>query len=178
MAADPPRLRPTLARHPALERPLATRRIARRPLLRRRGRDRLAKWTHARRDRHATHPRHAPRPLALDDRRRRRRRPNPPSQLAALKLQPPRPGQHAWTPFQEAGEQLARDGCRGILYASAARPDHQALCLFRDNIAIPGAEPIRPPGRTATRRRHPEACARRQHPSRTRITSSAWTSQT
>lgn len=68
-----------------------------------------------------------------------------PAKLAALNLQPPRPGQHTWTPFQEAGEQLAQDGCRGILYTSAARPEHLALCLFRDNIAIPGAEPVRPP---------------------------------
>jgi hypothetical protein len=44
-----------------------------------------------------------------------------------------------------AGEDLFREGYRGVLYPSAARLDHQALCLFRESILIPGADPVRPP---------------------------------
>lgn len=36
-----------------------------------------------------------------------------------------------------------------MLYPSAARPDHQALCLFRESIVIPGVDPVRPPAGTA-----------------------------
>jgi hypothetical protein len=32
-----------------------------------------------------------------------------------------------------------------VLYPSAARPDHKALCLFRDDVLISGADPVRPP---------------------------------
>lgn len=42
-------------------------------------------------------------------------------------------------------EELHRKGYLGVLYPSAARPDHQALCLFREGGLIPGAEPERPP---------------------------------
>jgi RES domain-containing protein len=65
--------------------------------------------------------------------------------LARLDLPVPRPGRRTWAPFQAAGEHLHNDGFRGILYPSAARPDHKALCLFRDGALIPGAELQRPP---------------------------------
>lgn len=68
-----------------------------------------------------------------------------PAKLAKLDLPVPRPGWNTWAAFQAVGEELSRQGCRGVLYPSAARPDHQALCLFRENIVIPGADPVRPP---------------------------------
>lgn len=68
-----------------------------------------------------------------------------PAKLAQLELPTPHPGRHTWPPFQAAGEELHRQGYRGVLYPSAARPDNLALCLFRDGIVIPGAEPVRPP---------------------------------
>lgn len=68
-----------------------------------------------------------------------------PEKLARLDLPVPRPGRRTWAPFQAAGERLHGDGYRGVLYPSAARPDHRALCLFREGALIPGAEPQRPP---------------------------------
>jgi RES domain-containing protein len=68
-----------------------------------------------------------------------------PEKLARLDLLAPRPGRRTWAPFQDAGERLHGDGFRGILYPSAARPDHKALCLFREDVLIPGADPQRPP---------------------------------
>ncbi len=68
-----------------------------------------------------------------------------PAKLARLELPPPRPGRGTWASFQAAGESLHERGYRGVLYPSAARPGHQALCLFRDGILIRGAEPERPP---------------------------------
>lgn len=64
-----------------------------------------------------------------------------PEKLARLELPALRPSRRTWAPFQEAGEQLHSDGYGGILYPSAARPDHKALCLFREDVLIPGAEP-------------------------------------
>jgi RES domain-containing protein len=68
-----------------------------------------------------------------------------PAKLAGLELPAPRPGRRTWEAFQKAGEKLCREGYRGVLYPSAARPGHTALCLFREGILIPGADPIRPP---------------------------------
>ena len=68
-----------------------------------------------------------------------------PAKLAKLELPAPQPSRRSWTPFQMVGEQLHREGCHGVLYPSAARPDHQALCLFREDVLVPGAEPLRPP---------------------------------
>jgi RES domain-containing protein len=65
--------------------------------------------------------------------------------LAKLDLPVPRPGRRTWAPFQAVGERLRSEGHRGVLYPSAARPDHKALCLFRDDIVVTGAEPVRPP---------------------------------
>jgi RES domain-containing protein len=68
-----------------------------------------------------------------------------PAKLARLDLPPLRPSRRNWLPFQTVGEQLHSEGYRGVLYPSAARPDRQALCLFREGIVIPGADPVRPP---------------------------------
>jgi RES domain-containing protein len=67
-----------------------------------------------------------------------------PDKLARLDLPVPWPSRQTWKPFQVAGERLHEDGYRGVLYPSAARLDHQALCLFREGLLIPGAEPLRP----------------------------------
>ena len=67
------------------------------------------------------------------------------AKLGKLDLPAPQPNRRSWAPFQAVGEELQREGCHGVLYPSAARPDHQALCLFREDILIPGADPIRPP---------------------------------
>ncbi len=67
------------------------------------------------------------------------------AKLARVDLSPPRPNRGTWTPFQAVGETLRREGYRGVLYPSATRPDHQALCLFREGILVPGADPVRPP---------------------------------
>lgn len=68
-----------------------------------------------------------------------------PAKLAKLDLPSPQPIRRSWTPFQAVGEQLHQEGCHGVLYPSAARPDHQALCLFREDVLVAGAEPVRPP---------------------------------
>jgi RES domain-containing protein len=68
-----------------------------------------------------------------------------PDRLAMLDLPVSRPSRRTWAPFQAVGEDLHRDGYRGVLYPSAARPDHKALCLFREGVLISGADPVRPP---------------------------------
>jgi RES domain-containing protein len=67
-----------------------------------------------------------------------------PAKLAKLGLPVPRPDRQTWPQFRTVGEELHSEEYRGVLYPSAARPD-QALCLFRENIVIPGADPVRPP---------------------------------
>lgn len=99
----------------------------------------------ARGDRVAAKPRDAPRLVALDDRSGEIADLSTPEKLARLDLPEPRPSRRTWAPFQVAGGRLHGDGYRGILYPSAARPDHKALCLFRAGALIPGAEPQRPP---------------------------------
>ncbi len=65
--------------------------------------------------------------------------------LKRVGLSLPRPTQSEWSAFQEVGEQLWRDGHRGVLAPSASRPSHVVLCLFRDAEELAGAEPLRPP---------------------------------
>jgi RES domain-containing protein len=67
------------------------------------------------------------------------------AKLADLDLPVPRPRRGTWAPFQAVGEELHQEGYRGVLYPSAARPQHSALCIFRESLLIPGAEPVRPP---------------------------------
>lgn len=73
------------------------------------------------------------------------------TKLAKLDLPVPRPDRRTWPQFQVVGEELHRKGYRGVLYPSAARPDHQALCLFRESIVIPGVDPCVHPLRIAIR---------------------------
>ena len=65
--------------------------------------------------------------------------------LAAVGLSPPQPAQRTWPAFQDVGERLWRDGHRGVLAPSAARPQHRVLCLFRAGEEVAGATPLRPP---------------------------------
>jgi RES domain-containing protein len=68
-----------------------------------------------------------------------------PEKLAEVGLSVPQPRRATWSPFQAVGETLYGEGYRGIVYPSAARPEHTALSLFRDTALITGAEPERPP---------------------------------
>lgn len=64
--------------------------------------------------------------------------------LAAVGLTAPRPNQRDWPGFQKLGEQLWRDGHRGVLAPSAARPGQRILCLFREADEVADALPVRP----------------------------------
>jgi RES domain-containing protein len=65
--------------------------------------------------------------------------------LALLDLSQPRPTRAEWLRFQAAGETLWREGNRGVLAPSAARPTGQILCIFRETDELTGATPVRPP---------------------------------
>ena len=65
-----------------------------------------------------------------------------PERLAAAGLTIPRPSRATWPPFQEVGEQLWRDGWRGVLAPSAARPDSRVLCIFCDTWPPGGCFPL------------------------------------
>ena len=68
------------------------------------------------------------------------------ARLGRVSLQLPTPGRSTWRPFQAVGEQLWREGLRGLLAPSAARPAGPSLCLFWPTEAsIDGAEPLTPP---------------------------------
>jgi RES domain-containing protein len=70
------------------------------------------------------------------------------ARLARVNLPVPRPGRSGWPPYQRVGETLAAEGWAGLLAPSAARPAHQALCLFRSARGdVPGATPVGPPQR-------------------------------
>jgi RES domain-containing protein len=73
--------------------------------------------------------------------------------MAALDLSQPRPTRRQWAPFQAVGERLWREGHRGVLAPSAARPTGQILCAFRGTDELDGITPVRPP----TTYRHPPA---------------------
>jgi RES domain-containing protein len=63
--------------------------------------------------------------------------------LAEVGLPVPTPGRPTWPPFQATGEQAWREGWRGLVAPSAARPAGLTLCLFRDETgAVEGAEPV------------------------------------
>jgi len=70
-----------------------------------------------------------------------------PKQLAAVGLRPPAPGRHTWHAYQQVGERLSREGWAGLLAPSAARPDCNILCLFRNKAGVRGAKAIPPPRR-------------------------------
>ena len=62
--------------------------------------------------------------------------------LAAVGLHPPHPSRRDWPPFQDVGERLWRDGWRGALAPSAARPAAQTLCIFCDDWPPNGCTPL------------------------------------
>jgi RES domain-containing protein len=65
--------------------------------------------------------------------------------LEDVGLSMPRPGRRTWAPFQAVGERLSREGLNGVLYPSAARPEHRSICLFRRGVSFSAARPVRPP---------------------------------
>ncbi len=67
------------------------------------------------------------------------------ARLEKVDLPVPVPGRSSWEPFQQCGERLHREGYRGVLAPSAARPGSLVLCLFRDERTVEGAKPVRPP---------------------------------
>lgn len=67
------------------------------------------------------------------------------SRLARVGLRLPRPGRRGWPPFQDVGEELWKEGWRGLLAPSAARPDGFVLCLLLDEEDVSPAEAISPP---------------------------------
>lgn len=68
-----------------------------------------------------------------------------PERLGRVGLSVPRPSRRTWPSCQEVGETLWREGWRGLLAPSAARPEGLVLCLFRDHERIRGARPVPPP---------------------------------
>lgn len=66
-----------------------------------------------------------------------------PDRLAAVGLAIPSPEFATWRAFQEVGETLWRDGWRGLLAPSAARPPGRVLCLFADVWPPRGCRPVR-----------------------------------
>jgi hypothetical protein len=57
------------------------------------------------------------------------------------------PDRRQWPAFQTVGEALFAEGWAGVLYASAARLESLALCLFRSSDEPPGVRPVPPPTR-------------------------------
>jgi len=69
-----------------------------------------------------------------------------PERLRRAGVAPPRPGRRTWPPYQEVGETLWREGWKGLVAPSAARPvEGLVLCLFRAAQEVQGARPISPP---------------------------------
>jgi len=68
------------------------------------------------------------------------------SQLARVGLAEPLPRRHGWPTFQEVGEQLHIEGCKGPRARSAARPGSgEILCLFREGEKVDGVSTLPPP---------------------------------
>jgi hypothetical protein len=67
--------------------------------------------------------------------------------LARAGLTVPAPSRTDWPAYQAVGERLWADGYAGVMFASAARPTGQALCVFRPGRALPGMRPVPPPVR-------------------------------
>lgn len=58
-----------------------------------------------------------------------------PSALRQLGLPDIEPDARQWPVFQAVGEDLARRGASGVVWRSAARPEHRALCVFAPAIS-------------------------------------------
>jgi RES domain-containing protein len=63
--------------------------------------------------------------------------------LAAAGLNPLRPSRRDWPPYQDIGEALWRDGWRGAIAPSAARPTAKTICIFCDDWPPIGCTPLR-----------------------------------
>ncbi len=70
-----------------------------------------------------------------------------PEALRRVGLQPPRPTRRDWPAFQPVGEALWRADCPGVVFASSARPEARALCVFRTGAQRAGVTPLPPPRR-------------------------------
>ena len=66
-----------------------------------------------------------------------------PDRLASVGLRVPPPSSSTWGGFQQVGEALWREGWRGLLAPSAARPSGRILCLFADDWPPAGCRPVR-----------------------------------
>lgn len=63
--------------------------------------------------------------------------------LRRVRLGRPKPGRKTWPRYQAVGERLWREGWRGLIAPSAARPEGRVLCLFREGRArIEGVRPV------------------------------------
>jgi RES domain-containing protein len=60
-----------------------------------------------------------------------------PARLARVGLPVPQPGRRSWPVFQAMGEELHRQGWRGLLAPSAARPVSQVLVVFLPQWTLP-----------------------------------------
>lgn len=67
------------------------------------------------------------------------------SRLSRVGLPPPLPTVRQWSACQNVGEALQRDGYDALLVASAARPEHRNLVVFRATRQITGCTPQPPP---------------------------------
>jgi RES domain-containing protein len=62
--------------------------------------------------------------------------------LAKVGLRTPRPGRATWTPYQDTGETLWREGWAGLLAPSTARPEALIACIFATQWPPAGCAPI------------------------------------
>jgi RES domain-containing protein len=65
-----------------------------------------------------------------------------PRRLAAVGLAAPTPLRADWEPYQLVGEALWREGWRGVLAPSAARPSAKIVCIFADDWPPAGCVPV------------------------------------
>lgn len=66
-----------------------------------------------------------------------------PERLTAVGLEVPSPVSSTWRRFQAVGEKLWREGWRGLLAPSAARPSGRVLCMFAEVWPPRGCRPVR-----------------------------------
>jgi len=65
--------------------------------------------------------------------------------LARVDLSPPSPTQRQWPACQDIGDALHHEGYDALLVASAARPEHRNLVVFRTEHRVTGCTPQPPP---------------------------------
>jgi RES domain-containing protein len=69
--------------------------------------------------------------------------------LERVGLSLPAPGSRDWPAFQEVGHRLWREGYRGVVAPSAARPSGLSLCLFLGGPRVAGVRPVGRPRRVS-----------------------------